>query len=384
MHKKFKPMFMLDSSITYFNHGSFGACPKPIFNSLINYQKILEFEPVKHLAYDVYNYLENSREALGEYINCNKNDVVFSPNPSTALNTVIRSLDLKENDEILTTDHEYGALDKTWKFICKKTGAKYIQQTIPLPLNSKEDFINHFLKGLTNKTKIIFISHITSPTALIFPVKEICQIARDRNILSIVDGAHAPAQIELNIKTINPDIYVGACHKWMCSPKGVSFLYVKKEHQAMIDPLIISWGYEPDEVNKNQFLDYHQWQGTKDMSAFLTIPDTIKFLNKYNWKEVTKECHEMNLWARDQINNLIDNEALASDDFLGQMSSFYYNINEDPFDFNIKFYLKYKIQIPFMAWKDKTLMRISIQAYNSKKDVIKLLEALDDLKIKPL
>ena len=380
MHKKFKPIFMLDPSIVYLNHGSYGACPRPVFDKLVEYQKLLEFEPVKHLAHDVYNYLEKSRKSLGEYINCDKDDIIFSPNPSTALNTVIRSLDLKQNDEILTTDHEYGALNKTWEFICNKTGAKYIQQNISLPLNTKEEFIDSFVKGLNDKTKIIFISHITSSTALTFPVKEICSIAKERNILSIIDGAHAPAQIALDIKSINPDIYVGACHKWMCSPKGVSFLYAKKNLHTMIEPLVISWGYDPKNNSATQFLDYHQWQGTKDMSAFLTVPDTINFLNKHNWKEVTKRCHELNLWAKKQINNLINKEPLASDEFTGQMTSFYYDINEDPFEFNVKFYLKYKIQIPFIEWKDKKLMRISVQAYNSKDDIIKLLNALEDMK----
>ena len=380
MHKKFKSKFMLDPEIIYLNHGSFGACPKNIFNSLIKYQKLLEFEPVKHLAHDVFEYLEKSRESLGNYINCNKDDVVFSPNPSTALNTVIRSLDLNDGDEILTTNHEYGALDKTWKYICKKTGAKYIQKIIPLPLESKEDFINNFAEGITKKTKVIFLSHITSPTALIFPVKEICKIAREKNILSIIDGAHAPAQINLDISNINPDIYVGACHKWMCSPKGVSFLYSKKEYQNKIDPLIISWGYEPEKTNNNQFIDYHQWQGTRDMSAFLTIPETINFLEKNNWREVTKECYKINLWAKKEINSLLNEEELSTDEFNGQMCSFYYKSKKDLNDFNIKFYLKYKIQLPFIEWNDKTLFRISIQAYNSKNDINFLLNALDDLK----
>ncbi len=380
MHKKLKSKFMLDPEIVYLNHGSFGACPKNIFNSLIKYQKLLEFEPVKHLAHDVFEYLEKSRESLGNYINCNKDDVVFSPNPSTALNTVIRSLDLNDGDEILTTNHEYGALDKTWKYICKKTGAKYIQKIIPLPLESKEDFINNFAEGITKKTKVIFLSHITSPTALIFPVKEICKIAREKNILSIIDGAHAPAQINLDISDINPDIYVGACHKWMCSPKGVSFLFSKKEYQNKIDPLVISWGYEPDKINNNQFIDYHQWQGTRDMSAFLTIPETINFLEKNNWREVTKECYKINLWAKKEINSLLSEEALSTDEFNGQMCSFYYKSKKDLIDFNIKFYLKYKIQLPFIEWNDKTLFRISIQAYNSKNDINVLLNALDDLK----
>ena len=139
MFPELKKLFMLDPDITFLNHGSFGACPKPIFDKYIQFQKQLEKEPVRLLAYDVFPLLEKSRDALSKFISCNKDDLIFSPNPSTALNTVIKSLNLKENDEILTTNHEYGALDRTWNFICKKTDAKYIQQTIKLPLNSKEE-----------------------------------------------------------------------------------------------------------------------------------------------------------------------------------------------------------------------------------------------------
>ena len=182
MNQNLKSLFMLDPKITYLNHGSFGACPTPIFNELIKWQKKLELEPTKHLAFDVYEYLEQSRISLSNYIDCNKDDIIFSPNPSTALNTVIKSLDLKKNDEILTTNHEYGALDKTWKFICKKTGAKYIQTDIPLPFLSEEDFIERLEAKITSKTKIIFASHITSSTAIIFPAKKISALAKKHNL----------------------------------------------------------------------------------------------------------------------------------------------------------------------------------------------------------
>ena len=223
MFKDLKSQFILDPDIIHLNHGSYGASPKPIFDSLIKWQKKLEYEPVRHLGYDIFKYLEISRDALSDFVGCNKDDIIFSPNPSTALNTVIKSLDLKKGDEILTTNHEYGALDKTWSFICKRTGAKYINQPITLPLKSKQDFIAEFSMGITTKTKVILLSHITSPTALIFPVKEICKIARKLNILCIIDGAHVPGHITLDIKKLDPDIYTGACHKWMLCPKGVSF-----------------------------------------------------------------------------------------------------------------------------------------------------------------
>ena len=375
MNQNLKSLFMLDPKITYLNHGSFGACPTPIFNELIKWQKKLELEPTKHLAFDVYEHLEQSRISLSNYIDCNKDDIIFSPNPSTALNTVIKSLDLKKNDEILTTNHEYGALDKTWKFICKKTGAKYIQTDIPLPFLSEEDFIERLEAKITSKTKIIFASHITSSTAIIFPAKKISALAKKHNLFCIIDGAHAPAFIDLSIKKINCDVYVGACHKWMCSPKGVSFLYVKKNYQNKIDPLVVSWGYDSDFPSKSKFLDYHQWQGTKDMSAYLTIPYTIKFLKENNWNKIREKCNKINIWARNEINNLLDKENICDDKFLGQMSSIYMDIEANPKN-NIEFYKKYNIQVPFILWNNKSFFRISIQVYNTKEDIHKLLYAL--------
>ena len=376
---KLKSLFMLDPDITYLNHGSFGACPKPIFESLLGWQRRLENEPVKHLAYDLYDNLENSREALSLYVNCHKDDIVFFPNPSTALNTVLRSLDLKEGDEVLTTNHEYGAMDRAWRFLSNKQGFLYVNHNITIPLISKDQFIDEFKKGITNNTKVIFISHITSPTALIFPVEDICRIAKERGIITIIDGAHAPAQIDLDISKLKPDFYTGACHKWMCSPKGVAFLYVSKHLQDIIEPLVISWGYEAERPSHSQFLDYLQWQGTNDLSSYLTIPDTINFLKENNWTEITKECHKLNLWAREKIIKELNLELLSNDLFVGQMSSFFYQL-KNVFNDQRDFYDRYKIQIPFFSWNNNTLLRISIQAYNSQNDVNQLIAALKDFR----
>ena len=375
MFPDLKSQFMLDPGITHLNHGSYGSSPKPIFDSLIKWQKKLEFNPTKHLGYDIYNYLEQSRIALSDYVHCDKDDIAFFPNPSTALNTVIKSLDLMPEDEILSTNHEYGALDKTWNYISKKTGIKYIQTPISLPLTSKKEFIDAILKNITKNTKIIFLSHITSSTGLIFPVEEICKIAKQKNIISIIDGAHVPGHIDLNIRDLNPDVYTGACHKWMCSPKGTAFLYVKRKLQDIIEPLVISWGYESDEPGHSQFLDYLQWQGTNDLSSYLTIPDTIDFLEKNNWKNVARKCRELNIWARKEINQLLKIEPISDDKFLGQMSSIPIK-SKDILQDQIDFYIKYKIQIPFIKWNNREFFRISIQAYNSKEDIIKLLDAL--------
>ena len=380
MNSTYKSLFLLDKETIHLNHGSFGACPKPIFDALISWQKKLEFNPAKFLAFDIFVHLEKSRESLSEYINCDKNDIVFFPNPSTALNTVIKSLDLKKDDEILTTNHEYGALDKTWNFMCKNTGAKYIKQNIKLPLKSKNEFINTFIKGINKNTKVIFMSHITSPTGLIFPAEELCRIARENNIFCIIDGAHVPAHIDLDIKKLNPDIYTGACHKWMCAPKGTSFLYAKKNIQDDINPLVVSWGYDAEVPGVSKYLDYHQWQGTNDPSPYLTVPDVIAFLKKYNWKDVSLNCRKINIEARKLVNKTLNKMPISDDEFIGQMSAIEIKCT-DSIQLIKKLYEDFKIVVPIVKWENKMLLRFSIQAYNSMEDIEKLIFAMKKLKL---
>ena len=270
MTEKIKSLFLLNDNVAYLNHGSFGACPKPVFNSLIKWKTKLENQPVQFLEVNCEKLIYNSRKALSEFIDCHVDDIVFFQNPTTAINEIVRSIDIKKNDEILSTDHEYGAMDKTWNFICNKTGAKHIKSSISMPVLSPKKFVDEFLSHVSSKTKIIFISHMTSSTGLYFPVKEICDFARKNNILSIVDGAHIPGHFSLSLNSLKPDIYVGACHKWLLCPKGVSFLYVNKKYQDHIDPLVVSWGYKSETPTHSQFQDNHLWQGTRDFSSFLT------------------------------------------------------------------------------------------------------------------
>ena len=283
-----KNQFMLDPKIIYLNHGSFGACAKPIFNDLLKWQKKLELEPVKFFEETIYESLKASRKALGNYVNCHPNDLVYFPNPTTAVNAIARSLKLNKNDEVLSTNHVYGALDKTWQYICDDKKAKFIKAKFEIPINSKKEFLEQFLNSITKNTKVIFISHLTSMTAMKFPVEEIINFSKKNKILTIIDGAHIPGHIPLDLMALDPDMYVGACHKWMCTPKGVSFLYVKNELQFQVHPIIISWGWNSDNPGISNFLDWHEWQGTRDMSAFLTIPKAIDFLNKHNWSNLSR------------------------------------------------------------------------------------------------
>lgn len=375
-----RDLFLLRKDITFLNFGSFGACPKPIFEDYQKWQYELEQEPVQFITVNGLRYLEKSREALATFLNCGAKDLVYVTNPSYAVNTIAKNLNLQQGDEILTTNLEYGACDKAWNYYCKKTGAKYVQQSISLPLTSKEKFVEEFFKGFTSRTKLVFISHITSSTALIFPVKEIVAEAKRRGVLVFVDGAHAPAHVDLDLTALNADIYTGACHKWMMTPKGSSFLYVRKELQDKFDPLVVSWGYEAFFPSDSKFLDWHQMNGTRDYSAFLTIPKAIEFMNQYQWKDVSDRCKKL---VRDNALRFCDlagSQPLCpiSDEFLGQLFSIPINTKE-PEKLQRHLFEHYKIEIPVMRHGDKVYLRYSINAFNSQHDLDVLYNAISEL-----
>jgi isopenicillin-N epimerase len=373
--------FLLKKDITFLNFGSFGACVKPVFEKYQAFQLELEQEPVEFITNTSFEYLKLARQALGKYINCHEDDVVYMPNPSHCVNLIAKSFALKEDDEILTTDLEYGACDKTWKYYCQKAGAKYIQQPITLPIQSKEDFLADFVKGITAKTKLIFISHITSSTGLRLPVEEICAMAKEKGILTFVDGAHAPAHTPLNLATLHADIYTGACHKWMMTPKGSSFLYVKKELQHLFDPLVISWGFDAAVPSHSQFLDYHQLQGTRDVSAFLCIPAAIQFMQENNWWQVSASCQQLVQDNAEALCTIVGSTPIApiNNDFILQLYSAAIKTSK-PLELKKHLYEKYALQIPVMPHADKVYLRYSIQAFNSQADLDKLFDAIKNIK----
>lgn len=375
-----KSQFFLRNDITFLNFGSFGACPKPIFERYQQFQLELEQEPVQFITVNGSKYLQQSREALGAYIHCNADDLVFVTNPSYAVNIIAKSLKLQPGDEVLTTNIEYGACDKTWAYYCEKAGATYVRQNISFPLTTKEDFVEQFFKGLTDKTKLIFISHITSATGLRLPVEEICRLAKAKGLMTFVDGAHAPGQIPLDLGTLQADIYTGACHKWMMTPKGCSFLYVKKEMQPLFDPLIISWGYKAAFPSHSQFLDYHQLQGTRDFSAFLTIPAAISFMQANDWNGVAADCRKLVRDNAVRFCKLLQAEPLApiNEDFLVQLYSFRVQTNE-PEKLQRHLFEKYNIEVPVMRQDDKVYIRYSIQAFNTQEDLDALYNALTEI-----
>jgi isopenicillin-N epimerase len=374
--------FLLNPEITFLNFGSFGATPKPIFEAYQKWQRILEAEPVQFIAFDGVNYLADSRAALAKFIGCpDKDDLILVTNPSFAINLIAKNFPLNEGDEILATDIEYGACDRTWDFYCNKNKATYRRQKINFPITSKEKFIENFFEGLRPSTKAIFISHITSATALILPVKEICAIAKLKGLITIVDGAHVPAHIPFNLSEIQADFYTGACHKWMMAAKGCSFLYAHKSVQPLCDPLIVSWGYKAFKPSASAFLDYHQMIGTRDFSAFLTVQASIEFMEKNNWRAVSKKCHAIVIANAERFYNLLGTQAISplNSEWIGQMICIPIH-SPEPEVLQRKLYTDYKIEIPIMRQQNEVYMRYSINAFNTVADLDILYNALEAIK----
>jgi isopenicillin-N epimerase len=380
--KNFQDQFLLNPAITFLNFGSFGATPKPIFENYQHWQRVLEAEPVQFIAFDGFNYLAESRAALAKYIGCaDQDDLVYVTNPSFAINLIAKNFPLKAGDEILTTDIEYGACDRTWNFYCEKAGATYRRQKINLPITTKEKFIADFFAGVTPNTKAIFISQITSSTGLIFPVKEVCEIAKSKGLITIVDGAHVPGHIPFNLSEIQADFYTGACHKWMMAPKGCSFLYAHKSLQHLCDPLIVSWGYKALKPSHSAFLDYHQMIGTRDFSAFLTVPTCIKFMTENDWITVRTACHEMVLANAQRFYDLLESKPISplTNEWIGQMISIPIKTNA-PEVLQRRLFTDYKIEIPIMRQENDVYMRYSINAFNTIENLDTLYHALSELK----
>ena len=338
----------------------------------------LEDEPVEFLGRRINDLLASARTDLGSYLHCDPANLVFVTNATHGFNIVARSIDLQPGDEILATDHEYGAADRTWRFNCALRGASYIRQPIPVPLPSDEEIVDRLWRGVTERTKLIFISHITSPTAVIFPIAEICRRARASGILTMVDGAHAPGQLDLFLDDLAPDFYTGNCHKWLCAPKGAGFLYAPPHRQSLLQPLIVSWGWESETPGPSRYIDYFSWVGTADPSPYLSVPSAIDFQREHDWPQVRQACHSLAIRANEQLTSLTGLPPVCSNHHFVQM--FAIELPPGSIDrLGTRLFDEYAVEAPLVRWNNRDLLRVSLQAYNSPHDIERLITALKAL-----
>ena len=380
--------FLLDPDIVFLNHGSYGACPRPVFEAYQRWQLELERNPVAFLGRRSAALLADARQRLGAFLGVRGEDLVFLPNATHGVNTVARSLSLQPGDEVLTTDHEYGACDATWEFVCRQRGASYRRVVVPLPLDPAT-LVQRLLDAASARTRVIFASHITSTTALILPVQALCEGARSRGITTVIDGAHAPGQIPLDLGAVGADFYTGNCHKWLCAPKGAAFLHARPERQAELDAGVVSWGYVAGSAGHTGFDAYTgrtlferrlQWQGTRDLAAFLAVPAAIEFQQAHDWPAWQRRCHDM---ACDLHRRVLARNGLARiapDDAFGQMVPIAVR-TEGSEALREWLITRHRIEVPVTQHAGRTFVRVSVQAYNSEADLAALEVALTEASV---
>ena len=368
-----REQFLLDPAIAFLNHGSFGATPRPVFTAYQAWQRELEREPVLFGAGREQTLLDAARAQLAHALNVDADDLSFVTNTTSGLNVIARSLPLERDDEILTTTLEYGALDYTWAYLCGKAGARYVRQDISIPFTSAEAVVDQLWNGVTERTRAIFLSHLTSSTATILPVRAICERARKAGILTIIDGAHAPGQIPLDLQDLGADIYAGNCHKWLCAPKGSAFLYVRPEQQDWVESLTISWGWRPGHT----FVSRNQLQGTRDVAAYLAVPAALDFLRQHHWPLVRARCHAMLRDLRRRLHERLGTEPISADDgtWYAQMAVITLPDGNHG-DLHDRLYYGHQVQVPVTGHGDRAFVRVSVQGYTTEDDLARLEAAL--------
>src|SRR5262245_1982743 len=342
--------FLLDPQVAYFNHGGYGACSVGVFAEYQRLQLELETDPTHFFVRGFERAMWDAREALAAFVGAAAGDLVFSPNATSALNAVIRSLRIRPEEEILTTKHEYGAILRTLGFI--RANVVLVEP-------------HEVIDNISIRTRAVVLSHVTSPTALVLPVEEICAAARRAGVLSIVDGAHVPGHLPLDVEEVGADVYAGNCHKWLCAPKGSGFLWARPEHQDWIEPLVVSWGYH----DGAGFGERHGWQGTRDPAAYLSVPKAIEL-------HATFDLGAAKALA-DEAEARLTPYGLRP--LRGQRSPLMRALtvrSSDPDLLQRRLYDEHRVEVPVYEWDETTLLRVSIGAYNDESDLERLAGAL--------
>jgi isopenicillin-N epimerase len=339
--------WLLDPEVTYLNHGGYGACPRPVLERYQAWQRELEREPTDLFHRRLPRLLADVRARLAAFLGGRPEDLALARNATSALNSVIRSLALEPGAEVLTTAHEYGALVKAWRAV----GAALV-------VREPEELAASIAPGM----RAVFVSQITSPTARMLPVAEICAAARAAGVLSIVDGAHAPGHVQLDLGTLGADVYAGNCHKWLCAPKGAGFLWARPEHHAWLDPAVVSWGFGEG----SGLAEKHEWQGTFDPAAWLAVPTALDV-----WAELDLErCHALARRGQEllpPVPGVPAPQMWSSQLPPGDADSLWTALRTRGID------------APVLEWNGSRLVRVSVAPYNDWDDLERLVSALEPL-----
>ncbi len=381
----------LDPTVTFLNHGSFGACPIPVLEAQQRLRQQLERQPLRFFMREFEELLDAARTQLAGFIGADADELVFVPNATTGINSVLRSLIFHPEDELLTTNQEYNACRNALDFIADRTGAKVVVANVPFPLEDANQVVEAVLEQVTPHTRLALLDHVTSQTGLVFPLKELVSQLKARGVETLVDGAHAPGMLPLNMHDIGATYYTGNCHKWLCAPKGAAFLYVQRDQQSAIRPLTISHGANSPRTDKSRFQLEFDWMGTNDPTAYMCVPEAIQFLGSLlpgGWPELMENNRTKALVARQLLCETLEVSLPCPDEMIGAIAvvplpdklSLSEQSRRSPVCPALQDLLleRFDIEVPIIPWNPpfQQLLRISAQLYNKPEQYEYLAQAL--------
>lgn len=391
MNAEIRANWTIDPTVVFLNHGSFGACPRVVLDVQTELRARMEREPVRFFLQDLEGLLDEARVAVANFVGASAEDLVFVHNATTAVNAVVCSLRLQPDDELLCTDHGYNACNNVLLHAAEQAGARVVRARVPFPLSSPDEVVAAVLAAASPRTRLALLDHITSPTGLIFPIARLVAALAARGIETIVDGAHAPGMVPLNLRSLGAAFYTGNLHKWCCAPKGAAFLFVRRDQQDKIHPTIISHGKNSPRRDRSRFLVEFDWTGTDDYTAVLSVPAALRFL-----QELVPGGFD-SLYALNRQNALLARQKLAAalqipvpcpDEMIGAMAalplpatSFGGAVASSPLGIDplqAELSLQHAIQVPVFCWPEPPhrLLRISAQIYNHPAEYEKLATVL--------
>jgi len=378
----------LDPSVVFLNHGSFGACPREVLEHQAALRAEMEAEPVRFLSRELDGRLDQARAALAEFLGADPDDLGFVPNATSGVNAVLRSHAFAAGDELLTTDHAYNACRNALEYVAERMGARVVVVPVPFPVASPEAIVDGVLARVTPRTRLALIDHVTSPTGIVLPVARLCAELGARGVEVLVDGAHAPGMVELDLPALGATYYSGNCHKWLCAPKGSAFLWVRPERRADVRPLTISHGANRKKPGRSRFRMEFDWTGTSDPTAWLTVPAAIACVGGMlpgGWPAVMAHNHALAVEARRLLCAATGTPPACPDTMLGSLASVILPdgaatdvVWSRPDPLQARLFDQWHIEVPVMSWPapPRRLIRVSAQLYNAREQFARLAEAL--------